>query len=142
MTTISAVSRRSLAARAAAVLLLAAGTIVPTAGSAAADSDACTHHWSGPQVCIELRGLERDVSVTAVWTNPPSGMRKRTVYLYHDGDRYKRAVATRRNGELRYTWPREDRDLDTKICVRFEGSQRMACEYTRYLGNRKYIGRN
>ncbi|MGA4867164.1 hypothetical protein ACPB9J_31485 [Streptomyces lavendulocolor] len=35
---------------------LALACVIPSATPAAADTSACTHHWSGPQVCIRMEG--------------------------------------------------------------------------------------
>lgn len=66
-----------------------------TAGTAAADSSACTHHFSGPQVCIRLDGKDSWNSVTGIWTNPPKRVKSRVVTLYWDGKRFDTATAKR-----------------------------------------------
>jgi hypothetical protein len=74
--------------------------------------------------------------VTAIWTNPPKHVKKRSVSLYWNDRHFDTAVATRVGKTLSYTWSSMQTGTDTKLCVRFKGSQRMACETTRYIGDR------
>ncbi|MGW2748112.1 hypothetical protein [Streptomyces sp. NPDC001450] len=107
-----------------------------TATPAVADSSACTHHWSGPQICIRLEGRNEWNTVTGIWTNPPTSVKKRTVTLYMNGRRFDSETATRVGKTLSYTWSGFDTGTDTRLCVKFKGSQRMACDKTKYIGNR------
>ncbi|KUF17370.1 hypothetical protein AT728_16345 [Streptomyces silvensis] len=119
----------------AAALMLAAASLVPSAGPAAADSSACTHHWSGPQICIRLEGRNQWNSVTGIWTNPPKRIKKRTVTLYLSGRRFNSATARRVGKTLSYTWSHFNLGpTGTKACVKFAGSKRMACQTTSYSG--------
>lgn len=109
---------------------LAAAIILPTSAPAAADASACTHHFSGPQVCIRLEGSGAWNSVTAIWNNPPSNVKRRQVHMYIDGRLDETETAKRVGDTLSYTWSTFQTDTSTKICVRFKGSQRTACETT------------
>jgi hypothetical protein len=52
-----------------------------------------------------------------------------------NGKRIFRTEVARRVGDtLSYTWPYSDLDTDTKVCVRFDGISRVACETTKYKG--------
>ncbi|WP_330461534.1 hypothetical protein OIB37_34495 [Streptomyces sp. NBC_00820] len=116
---------------------LALACVVPCAAPAAADSSACTHHWSGPQVCVRLQGRNSYNSVTAIWTNPPKATKKRGVRLTLDGDQLGVVQTARRvGGTISFTWSTMDTDTDTKVCVRFTGINRVACDRTKYIGNR------
>lgn len=120
-----------------AAAALAAALTLPTAAPAAADSSACTHHWSGPQVCIRLEGRNEWNSVTAIWTNPPRGVTTRKVRLYLDGHQLGYTRTARRVGAtLSYHWSAFDTGTEVKVCVRFERIDRVACEYTKFIGNR------
>ncbi|MFE3600365.1 hypothetical protein ACFXP3_28440 [Streptomyces sp. NPDC059096] len=112
-------------------LLLAAVAVPLTATPAAADSSACTHHFSGPQICVRLEGRGARNSVTGIWTNPPDDLTAREVSLLRDGRLVDTAVATRSGKALTHTWPAGDTGSGTELCVRFRGSQRMACQTTR-----------
>ncbi len=112
---------------------------VATAGPAAADTSACTHHFSGPQVCIRLEGRNHSNSVTAIWTNPSRGTKHRKVSLYMNGRHFSTAQAHRVGSTLSHTWGRFDTGTDTKLCVKFAGISRMACEMTRYIGDRTQL---
>ncbi|WP_455359510.1 hypothetical protein [Streptomyces sp. SYSU K21746] len=133
----SRTSRTPAAYRATGVaVVLAAASVLPAAGPAAADSSACTHHFSGPQICIRLDGRNGWNSVTGIWTNPPKGTRSRQVSLYWNGEHFDTSVATRKGSTLSYTWAGMQTGTDTELCVRFKGSRRTACETTRYIGDR------
>lgn len=116
----------------AVVLSLAAVPLVAT--PAAADASSCTHHFSGPQICIRLEGKNAWNSVTGFWTNPPAHLKKRKVHLYLDGKHFNTSTARRVGDTLSYTWSNFQTGTDKKICVRFKGSERMACETTKYSG--------
>ncbi|MFE4539665.1 hypothetical protein ACFRKB_32145 [Streptomyces scopuliridis] len=108
--------------------------VMTTAGNAAADSSACTHHFSGPQVCIRLEGTNGWNSVTGIWTNPPKRVKTNAVTLFWNGERYRTATARRVGQSLSYTWKHMETGTNTKLCVRFAASSRTACEKTRYAG--------
>ncbi|MBP0460271.1 hypothetical protein [Streptomyces montanisoli] len=117
-------------APAALVIALAGGALCATAAPAAADSSACTHDFSGPQICIRLDGQGATNAVTGIWTNPPSGVSSRTVSLTFDGRLVSTATATRSGKALTYTWPSRYTGSGTKVCVTFRGSARSACQTT------------
>ncbi|MEV8395636.1 MULTISPECIES: hypothetical protein [unclassified Streptomyces] len=119
-------------ARRSALTLALAGLAVSLATTpAAADSSACTHHFSGPQICIRLEGQGGRNAVTGIWTNPPREVTSRAVSLFRNGQLIDTATATRSGKALTYTWPAEDAGTDTELCVKFRGSKRMACQTTR-----------
>ncbi len=116
---------------------VALACVIPAATPAAADTSACTHHWSGPQVCVRLEGRNHWNSVTAIWVNPPRSARARTVRLTLHGRQLGRAETARRVGTtLSYTWSGFDTGTGTKVCVQFAGISRVACDTTRYIGDR------
>lgn len=102
-------------------LVLAFTGVVSTAAPASADSSSCTHHWSGPQVCIRLEGRNSWNSVTAIWVNPPKSVRARTVRLFMNGRQFADAQKAVRVGKtVSFTWSSMDTSTDTKLCVRFK----------------------
>lgn len=116
---------------AAALVLAVAGAALSTAAApAAADSSACTHDFSGPQICIRLEGQGSTNAVTGLWTNPPAGTALRAVSLYLDGRLVSTATATRSGRALSHTWPSRDTGSGTRVCVKFRGSARAACQTT------------
>ncbi|MFD9097800.1 hypothetical protein [Streptomyces collinus] len=116
---------------------LALAVVVPIAAPAAADTSACTHHWSGPQICIRLEGRNHWNSVTGIWANPPARAGMRKVRLFLNGHRFGSAQTARRVGAtLSYHWSGFDTGTDTEVCVRFKGINRVACDTTKYIGNR------
>jgi hypothetical protein len=128
---------------AVAVGMLALAVVVPSAGPAAADSDACTHNWSGPKICIELKGHNDWLQVTGIWKNPPAGVKKRPIYMYLNGvkqDKYVKKTYAERSGkkhdgkDLRYSWYWSSYEYDQPICVEFKGSNRQACQTPWYKG--------
>ncbi|MEU0074086.1 hypothetical protein ABZ027_31795 [Streptomyces sp. NPDC006332] len=117
---------------------LALGCIVPAATPAAADTSSCTHHWSGPQVCIRMKGRNGWNSVTAIWANPPKSAKTRKVWLTQDGNRLGNTQTARRKGEtISYTWSSFQQGTDVKMCVHFKGISRVACDTTKYIGDRE-----
>ncbi|MGW2709084.1 hypothetical protein ACWC4J_08825 [Streptomyces sp. NPDC001356] len=116
---------------------LALAVVLPSAVPAAADTSACTHHWSGPQVCIRLDGRNGGNAVTAIWTNPPKKAKTRAVRLFLDGRQYGTVETARRvRGTLSHTWTSFEQGTDVQVCVRFAGIRRVACDRTKYIGNR------
>lgn len=104
--------RRAVASAAA----LASAAVLSAAAPASASSSACTHHWSGPQVCIRLQGRNAWNSVTAIWTNPPKAVQTRSVRLTLNGDQLGETQTARRVGKtLSYTWSAMDTDTDTNV---------------------------
>ncbi|MQS17619.1 hypothetical protein F7Q99_36890 [Streptomyces kaniharaensis] len=132
-----AMSRSVISARrAAAVSTALALTVLPTAAPAAAQtrsSDACTHHWSGPKICIEIYGSSIYMDrVVAKWTNPPRDLQGATAHL-REGDREVIGTqqAHRVGGELVAEWhPGRSANLSSeKVCVTIDGGQgRWACQ--------------
>lgn len=118
-------------------LVLAFAGVMSTAAPASADSSRCTHHWSGPQVCIRLEGRNSWNSVTAIWVNAPTRVKARTVRLFMNGRQfYDPQRAVRVGKTVSFTWSAMDTSTDTKLCVRFKGIDRVACDRTKYIGNR------
>ncbi|RYJ22658.1 hypothetical protein CU044_5826 [Streptomyces sp. L-9-10] len=122
---------RPRARRSALTFALAGLAVSLSAAPAAADSSACTHHFSGPQICIRLEGQGGRNAVTGIWTNPPRAVTSRTVFLFRNGELIDRATAIRSGKALTHSWPAQDAGTDTELCVKFRGSQRMACQTTR-----------
>lgn len=88
-------------------------------------------------MCIRLEGRNESNSVTAIWTNPPKSAKTRKVRLTLDGEQFGRPQTARRVGKtLSYKWTRFEQGTDVKVCVRFSGIDRVACEKTKYIGNR------
>ncbi|AZS73168.1 hypothetical protein DDE74_21400 [Streptomyces lydicus] len=113
--------------------LTVAGTIalsaVATTPAAHAAASACTHDWSGPQICIKTDGQDgtpQPGTVTATWTNPPKSRKAATVYLYQpDGFSYS-FKAKRSGGQIvGHTVPGLQSSGD--LCVRFKGGSDKAC---------------
>jgi hypothetical protein len=115
---------------AAVVLAVAGGALSASAAPAAADSSACTHDFSGPQICVRLDGRGATNAVTGIWTNPPAGTTSRAVSLYLGGRLVATATATRAGKALLHTWPSRNIGNRTKVCVKFRGSARQACQRT------------
>ncbi|MEV7426601.1 MULTISPECIES: hypothetical protein [unclassified Streptomyces] len=117
--------------RSALTLALAGLAFSLSAAPAVADSSACTHHFSGPQICIRLEGQGARNAVTGIWTNPPADLASREVSLHRGGQVVGTATATRSGKALTYTWPTGDTGTGTELCVKFRGSERMACQTPR-----------
>ncbi|MCF3965378.1 hypothetical protein [Streptomyces fuscigenes] len=115
---------------AALALALACGALAAASAPAAADSSACTHDFSGPQICVRLDGQGATNSVTGIWTNPPPGTVAREVSLHVDGRLVSTATATLSGRALLHTWASSDLGHRTKVCVTFRGSARAACQTT------------
>lgn len=94
-----------------------------------AAASACTHHFSGPQVCISTdgdAGSENPGRVTTAWTNPPRGKRTATVHITEPGGMRYTLTARRSRGQLIASFtPGALRD--GKLCARYQGSSRTAC---------------
>ncbi|MEW1720482.1 hypothetical protein [Streptomyces sp. NPDC093109] len=117
--------------RSALTLALTGLALSLSAAPAAADSSACTHHFSGPQICIRLEGQGARNAVTGIWTNPPADLTTHEVSLHRGGRLVSTATATRSGKALTYTWPTGDTGTGTELCVKFRGSQRLACQTPR-----------
>lgn len=117
--------------RAALALALSGVALSLSAPPAAADSSACTHHFSGPQICVRLDGQGGRNAVTALWTNPPARLGSRLVSLSRNGQVVSTVMATRAGKVLSHTWPPANTGSGTELCVRFRGSERVACQTTR-----------
>ncbi|MFD5786741.1 hypothetical protein ACFWH1_08900 [Streptomyces sp. NPDC127037] len=113
-------------------LVVAAATLAGTAGAlpAQAAASACTHHFSGPQICISTDGEPGSANpghVTTAWTNPPKNRRTATVHIKEpDGFRYT-VKAHRVRGQLVASFAPGRLMEDGKLCARYAGSSRMAC---------------
>ncbi|MFD9453490.1 hypothetical protein ACFWBC_10415 [Streptomyces sp. NPDC059985] len=125
-----------------AAVALAAAVVLSTAVPAAADSSSCTHHLSGPQVCIRLEGSDVWATPVAIWVNPPKKATSRQVSLYVNGERYRfdrnPATATRVGKTLSYTWNRTQWESEDRICVRFKDIDRMACERIKSINRAQF----
>ncbi|UQA91389.1 hypothetical protein [Streptomyces halobius] len=113
--------------------LTVAGTLavsgIAAAPSAQAAASACSHDWSGPQICITTdgdSGSENPGHVTTAWTNPPKSRKTATVYITQpDGFTYK-IKAKRSGGQIiGHTVPGAQRN--GKLCARYKGSSHTAC---------------
>ncbi|MFE6985774.1 hypothetical protein [Streptomyces griseus] len=94
-----------------------------------AAASACTHHLSGPQVCISTNGApgsENPGRVTTAWTNPPRGKRTATVHITEPGGQRYTLTARRSRGQLIATFA-PGALPDGKLCARYQGSSRTAC---------------
>ncbi|UNZ21347.1 hypothetical protein [Streptomyces sp. 891-h] len=105
------------------------------AAPAEADSSGCTHHLSGPQVCIRLTGRNGANSVTGFWANPPKRIKKRAISLSINGKHYDTATGRRKGRTISHTWYL---NLGTgkTLCVKVKGSKRIACQKTTWVGDR------
>ncbi|MFF3751786.1 hypothetical protein ACFYYH_15220 [Streptomyces sp. NPDC002018] len=128
--TVPGPGRRPRGRRPALTLALAGIAVSLTATPATADSSACTHHFSGPQICIRLDGEGGRNAVTGIWTNPPDHVTSRPVSLFRNGRRVDMALATRSGKALTHAWPTARTGTDAELCVKFRGSRRMACQTT------------
>ncbi|MFD8705917.1 hypothetical protein ACFV1W_25480 [Kitasatospora sp. NPDC059648] len=125
-------TRRAAAASAALALLTLPAATPATAQTRS--SDACTHHWSGPKVCIEIHGSSIYMDrVVATWTNPPKDLQSATAHL-REGDH--ETIGTQRAhrngaGELVAEWhPGRSANMSSEtVCVTIDGAQnRWACQ--------------
>ena len=123
--------------RIGAILASALMVTAATAAPAYADANGCTHNWSGPQICIAVKGKNVYLtSVKATWSNPPAGMRSDSVKeIYWDSNPKDApwvlsATATRAGSKLVHTFDEIGTQHydDVKVCVEFAGSKRQACE--------------
>lgn len=121
---------------------LAAAFVLSTAGPAAADSSSCTHHFSGPQICVRLEGSDVWNTPVAIWVNPPKGVKTRQVSLYLNGEmprfRNNPARATRVGKTLSYSWGRAQWEPEDRICVRFKDIDRVACERVKSINRAQF----
>ncbi|WP_285574066.1 hypothetical protein [Streptomyces sp. RTGN2] len=117
-------SLRTLAVGATAAALLTSMEV-----PAHAAASACTHHFSGPQICISTNGEGGSANpgrVTTAWTNPPRDRTRATVHITEPGGFSYTLTARRRNGQLiASTVP--GLLHDGKLCARYKGSSRTAC---------------
>ncbi|MFD4020650.1 MULTISPECIES: hypothetical protein [Bacteria] len=116
--------------RTLAVTLTAAALVATLDVPAHAAASACTHHWSGPQVCISTTGKSGSNNpgrVSTAWTNPPRDRRTATVHITEpDGHTYT-LTARRRDGQLVASTVPGRMMSNGKLCARYEGSRRTAC---------------
>ena len=106
----------------AAAISLAAG---PT--PAHASSDACTHHWAGPKICVRVEGHSVWVKrLTAEWVNPPADVQSPTAYAWLNGRLQMPKQGHRQGGRIVAFWgPFQHSGT---VCVGFAGSKRRACQ--------------
>jgi hypothetical protein len=88
--------------------LLAAATPATAASSRRSSGEACTHNWSGPQVCLQIDGHDAWADrVTVTWTDPGSGVDS-SIAMLHEGDEQRevhiRQEGHRRNGKIVAEW--------------------------------------
>ncbi|MFB8027264.1 MULTISPECIES: hypothetical protein [unclassified Streptomyces] len=106
-------------------LALAVSLDVP----AHAAASACTHHLSGPQICMSTTGESGSANpgtVSTAWTNPPANRSSARVYITEPGgQRY--ALTTRRRGGRLVASFTPGIQADGKLCARYQGSSRTAC---------------
>lgn len=113
-------------------------SVITSASPVAADSSACTHHWSGPQVCIRLVGHNGGNAVTGFWSNPPGSVKSRGITLTQDGTRLgTRRTAKRVGKTISYTWRAFAQGTGAKMCVRFDRIDRVACQTTKCIGTKR-----
>ncbi|MFF2751104.1 hypothetical protein ACFVVA_36910 [Kitasatospora sp. NPDC058048] len=128
---LTGVVRRGAAVVGAVLLVVVAA---PPASAAVRSSDACTHHWSGPKVCIEIHGegvILREV--VARWTNPPKGAQSATAHMREGSEEYMGTQQAHREGDaLVATWRplRESANRSSEtVCVTMDGAEgRWACQ--------------
>ncbi len=120
------------------VLALAVAAAIPTAAPAGAspgakplvkaDKSACTHDFSGPQVCIRMSGDAMYTRVTGFWSNPPKSVKSRKTWLTSDGSRTTEVETATRAGEtISHSWGRGANYEGARVCVHFKGIDRAAC---------------
>lgn len=116
---------RVVTVAAAAAVLLAVSEM-----PAQAAASACTHHWSGPQICISTTGESGSPNpgrVSTAWTNPPAKRKTATVHITEPGGLSYTKTARRSKGQLIASfWPYRSMS-DGKLCARYDGSSRTAC---------------
>ncbi|MFJ4713882.1 hypothetical protein [Streptomyces sp. NPDC088785] len=123
-----AVTASALALAVVAALAQGGPAAATEAAPARVDRSSCTHHWSGPQICIRMTGDALRTRVVGFWSNPPGSVRSRTTWLASDGRRITSvARATRVGKTVSFTWSGADY-RGRKICVRFRGINRTACQ--------------
>ncbi|MDT0432909.1 hypothetical protein RM649_35495 [Streptomyces sp. DSM 41770] len=117
-------SIRVLLVAVVAVLAVSPGTPAQAAASA------CTHHFSGPQVCISTTGASGSANpgrVTASWTNPPRSLTRSTVRITEPGGFSYTLTARRHDGQIVASTVPGRMMRDGRLCARFAGSDRTAC---------------
>ncbi|MFZ3476010.1 hypothetical protein ACODT4_44270 [Streptomyces sp. 2.9] len=121
---------------------LAAAVVLSTAVPAAADSSSCTHHFSGPQVCVRLEGSDVWATPVAIWVNPPKHVKTRQVWLSVNGERPRFSnnpgLATRVGKTLSFSWGRGQWDPESRICVHFQDIDRVACERIKSINRAQF----
>ncbi|WP_431676641.1 hypothetical protein [Kitasatospora sp. KL5] len=106
-------------------------TATPAASAERRSSNACTHDWSGPQVCIEIEGHDDWASRLRVrWIDPPSGKDAAEAIL-HEGDEQRevhiRMPGRRQGKEIVAEWT-DIRLSWGKVCGSFAGLNAWACQ--------------
>ncbi|WP_331734087.1 hypothetical protein OG345_41225 (plasmid) [Streptomyces sp. NBC_01220] len=103
---------------------------VAASGPAQAAASACTHHFSGPQICISTTGEGGSANpgrVTTAWTNPPRDRTRATVHITEPGGFSYTLTARRRDGQLIASVVPDRLMSNGKLCARYRGSSRTAC---------------
>lgn len=107
--------------------VLVSAVSLPAAHAAAS---ACTHHLSGPQICISTNGEGGSANpgrVTTAWTNPPANRTTATVRITEpDGFSYTIKAHRSRGQLIASVTPGRLMD-DGRLCARYAGSGRTAC---------------
>ncbi|MFE9913443.1 hypothetical protein [Streptomyces clavifer] len=112
-----------------AVAVTAAALIVSLDAPAHAAASGCTHHLSGPQICIATTGEPGSANpgtVRASWTNPPPQRTSAMVHITEPAGQTYTITARRRGDQLAATFA-PGIQTDGKLCARFHGSRRTAC---------------
>ncbi|MFD3657944.1 hypothetical protein [Streptomyces sp. NPDC058620] len=116
--------------RVLAVGVTAAALLTSMQAPAQAAASACTHHLSGPQVCISTTGESGSANpgkVWTSWTNPPRERTRATVHITEPGGLTYTLTARRRDGQLVASVV-PGRLMDNgKLCARYQSSSRTAC---------------
>ncbi|MFJ9408807.1 hypothetical protein [Streptomyces sp. NPDC101393] len=122
--------RRSRILRTLTVACTVAGATFLAAPAANAAASACSHNWSGPQVCIAISGPDGSSypgTITATWTNPPKSRHKATAYISTYAASVK--VTAKRSGDaIKGSYNSYGTNFSNgALCARFKGSSVKAC---------------
>ncbi|MFJ4126119.1 hypothetical protein ACIP3U_32955 [[Kitasatospora] papulosa] len=112
-----------------AVSITAAALATTLDAPAHAAASACTHHLSGPQICISTTGESGSANpgrVHTAWTNPPANRSSARVYITEPGGQTYTLTARRHGSRLVASFT-PGIQADGKLCARYHGSRRTAC---------------
>ncbi|MGW7573039.1 hypothetical protein [Streptomyces sp. NPDC054765] len=101
---------------------------VATTPAAHAAASACSHDWSGPQICLTTSGQSGSPNpgvVTTAWTNPPKSRKTATVYISAPQHHY--TITAKRSGGQIIGRTVPTNTGEGKLCVRYKGSSHTAC---------------